>query len=149
GIAALTDLHVGSNGTITAAGYKSGAEGRVVIARFSATGVLDGTYGDGGVASFPGADAFNGGMVVLDDGSVVASGTVGNNPLDYKMSVARLTPTGLLDPGFGDGGVVVHTPEAFERGGDLVVRRDGSIVVATTGGFTLIAYDAKGQPDGT
>src|SRR5262249_49628626 len=37
GIAALTDLHVGSNGTITAAGYKSGAEGRVVIARFSAT----------------------------------------------------------------------------------------------------------------
>ena len=61
------------------------------------------------------------------DGSLVLTGSAGANASADRWVVARLTPSGALDPKFGHGGVA--TLAGPGSGGDDVARRaDGSIV---------------------
>lgn len=107
-------VHVAADGTIVFAG---GPE--MVIGRYRPDGILDTTFGTGGVtrtnaaerAGQPGADggtAF--GLAIDDDGRLIVAGRAPRN----RAAVLRYTPAGGLDPTFGPNGVAI-TP----FGGDL------------------------------
>lgn len=85
-----------------------GSDG-VFVARFTAAGALDPTFGSGGVVldhSLTGVVATYGGS--LDDFNAVTLDTAGNLVVagfnaQLGDLVARFTPTGALDPTFGNG----------------------------------------------
>ena len=108
----------------------------VMVARYNLNGTLDGTFGAGGIASFPNMAARAG--AIQPDGSIIAAGcvqtTVTINGHLYgsdHMSLVRFTAGGSPDTTFGQGGQVVT---AFTSGDDVsqanavVIQPDGAIV---------------------
>jgi putative cell wall-binding protein len=96
-------------------------------------GEPDPTYGAGGAAALPfqatrAAGTPDGGIVVTNDGE----------------DVARLTPTGALDPTFGTDGVATAPLAGFGR--SLAVGPDGSVWMALAEGGTVRV--ARMTPDG-
>ncbi|MFL5941869.1 MAG: PASTA domain-containing protein [Gaiellaceae bacterium] len=107
GVAALDVL---PDGKVLAAGsarWHAGQyeeEGEFVLARYTPAGSLDPTFGDGGIVETGGdgglgRDADLGGMVVLPDGKIVATGTTyGGHPYyDRKIALAGYEPDGSVD----------------------------------------------------
>lgn len=69
-------------------------------------------------------------VAVQPDGGVVVAGAVDDGTLHRDAGVARLTPAGALDPGFGTGGKYVGQFIYDEIPSAVRVRDDGSILVA-------------------
>lgn len=164
-------LDIQSDGKLVIAGYTGKApnntEQDIVVARFLTTGVLDSTFGTGGIvttaigtgtASDRAQDIQvqpDGKLVVL--GTVVTGGSTGNDTV-----VLRYNTNGTLDSSFGSGGKVV-TAVGPDNGGAsadianaLVLLPDGKIVAAggsnNLGGSTgqdisLVKYNANGSLD--
>jgi uncharacterized delta-60 repeat protein len=111
------------------------------LARFDGSGTPDASFGTGGrvVSSLANLHAIAVGL--QPNGSIVTLA------VDGDIKVARFTSTGSLDGSFGTGGVVTTDCGGNEQGGDLVVRPDGTIVVATSNDSAgcVVQY----RPDGT
>lgn len=122
-----------------------------LIARYSADGVLDPSFGDRGVVRFSRENAWPSDVAVHDDGSVVAAGTVGSESgSDYLL--VRLTPSGRLDPSFGSGGVAqIDVGGEEDEGEALLIQPDGRIVLGGCTGeaFTLLRLMPDGSRDAT
>jgi uncharacterized delta-60 repeat protein len=86
---------------------------QLVLVQLTPSGALDGSFGDGGVAR-PGIESSCEGcgpVALAPDGSIVVTGATGSlshdidtNPdagNDFRWVVARLTPSGAIDPAFG------------------------------------------------
>ena len=89
------------DGRLLVAGYaNNNTDDDFAVARYSADGILDDTFGDGGftVINFGGTDRVND-VAVDAAGNIVLVGEAAG-----EMGVARLTPEGDLDEAFGDGG---------------------------------------------
>jgi uncharacterized delta-60 repeat protein len=133
----------------------------IVVARYDADGVLDPTFGTGGVVALE--DSAAGSFIVADavlapDGDVVVTGSFW--PVDPEATddvlLARFTGAGALDATFGVGGVVTTDVGAGDDGAaGVVLEPDGRVVVAgnhtATDGSTadalLARYDAGGVLD--
>ncbi len=131
-----------------------------VVVRLNPDGTVDGTYGTYGVARPPlqincscPEPAF-----MLGDGSVVLAASSGRSVGRNAWVVAKLTPTGQLDPAFGSGGLT--TVGSVGSGGDDVVPGAGGTIVtlgsapraplAARGRNLLVArLNADGSPDPT
>jgi len=131
------------------------------VARLNADGTRDTSFnGDGRVTFHFDLDPTNideiASSVAIDaNGNILVAGVAqASTSTDHDMVIARLTPSGNLDPNFGgDGRVVV----SFNIGGnlddealELIVAPDGSIFM--TGVATDTDYDfaaVKLLPDGT
>jgi uncharacterized delta-60 repeat protein len=113
---------------------------QVILARLTANGELDTTFGQGGVAR-PGLQASCGSCrpaAIQPDGSIVVSGNTGSTspptgpdaPAFFAWNVARLTPRGDLDPRFGQGGIaaVGSVPGRNTGGYATALIADGRIV---------------------
>lgn len=116
---------------------------RPVVVRFTASGVLDTAFGDGGVATIPvnavGSSAFMG-IAVQPDGKIVATGYFGQTELWYLLLVARFNADGTLDESFSDDGIVKHNyGNVDDAGEDLEFTADGSILIA--GKTTTATYN--------
>lgn len=132
---------------------------RWVLTRLTPDGRIDASFGTNGVATIPDLKASGFNVAVLPGGQIVTEGqTVGSGFSADGVSIvlARLTPSGAMDPAFGDG-KPVRTP--LFGGFPMLVRDDGSIVVAgsqpgttqppfSTGRRLVAAYTASGTPDG-
>lgn len=123
----------------------SPALGGTYVARYTAAGALDPSYGVGGVRSVsiaPGAEVVR--DVVIDGaGRALVGGfvTAPDYPDETDLFVLRLTPAGAPDPTFGGGdGVITIDRTNHDRGGALAVS-GGRILVAagvdTGGNFGL------------
>ncbi len=126
----LDALAVQADGKIVAVGSRwiwETGETQVFLARFKTNGDQDLSFGAGGtmyttLGSFlVGADA----VTVQSDGKILVAGG-----LDYRFMVLRYLPNGMLDPAFGNQGVVT----AAFSGGRLSASRiallpDGKIFV--------------------
>lgn len=80
------------------------------VVRLTADGAQDPTFGDGGVALVgvaPGVSETPRSAVPLADGRVVVAGYAAVDGT-VRTVLFALTPTGALDPAFGDGGIAVH-----------------------------------------
>jgi uncharacterized delta-60 repeat protein len=139
---ALPTESVGSNANVT-----QDMNGNVIVAVFNSTGIavsrflsdgmLDGSFGDSGVAQVNLSNVWEIiGLRTAADGSVLIATTAQNPsaPNAQQPVVIKLTPTGALDPSFGAGGLAFPFPtgyaaSSFGRGTDLAVLASGQIVV--------------------
>ena len=125
----------------------------ILVARYTAAGVLDTTFGTAGLASYPAAvNGSASGIAVGPGGSLfVAESSYSFSPrISYTTSVTSLTANGALDAAYGTGGTA--TTKGF-RGSAIAVGSNGKAVVAGTIGFgeltkTGVAqFTATGAPD--
>jgi len=115
----------------------------IFVARFTAAGRLDPSFGTGGVAVIgaPGQWDLAYAVVVQTDGRIVVGGLVNERP-----AVLRLTATGHLDPGFGSGGVVPVFEAGHQYVTALALQDDGKILF-TGSVFAVGRIEADGELD--
>jgi uncharacterized delta-60 repeat protein len=123
------------NDRIVIAGY-TGQSADFGLARFRLNGKLDRSFGNGGTVriDFGGIETAHD-VAVQDDGRIVV---VGEAPVGDRtvIGLARLTPSGDLDPSFGTGGKKIVDP--FEPCADtwrqltLALEPNGDILVGGT-----------------
>lgn len=126
-----------------------------VLARLTANGALDTSFGSGGFAA---PTIHNGSAALAPDGSIVLTGTIGRvspeiernpfAPAAFEWAVQRITPSGGVDGAFGT--VKVPGPAAAGSGGrGVAVRPSGQIVVlgAHANVGKLAGLTASGAPD--
>lgn len=109
------------------------AGGHVAIARYTAGGGLDSSFGSGGkvVTSFLGHRDFANVALLQPDGKLIVGGFAGSGDEDEVQSptaLARYTTNGALDPAFGNGGIVLA--KIFGPVNALALESDGSILAA-------------------
>jgi uncharacterized delta-60 repeat protein len=135
--------------------------GGTYVARYTASGDLDSSYGAGGVRKFsvaPGAE-FVRSMVVDSSGRALVGGFVaatdGSDETD--VFVVRLTASGAIDTTFGGGdGIVLIDRSNHDRGGALAISGKRILVaggIDTEGSWgllwTVFALNSAGDPDNT
>jgi uncharacterized delta-60 repeat protein len=128
-------LALQGDGKIVATGYTySGVQRDVLLLRYDTRGVLDPTFGIGGVVTYssPGAATDIGfGVVVQSDGAIVVVGETSNGT-NQDALVLRYTTGGSLDNGFGSGGVFRYAGPGnnMDRAFAAAIQKDARIVVA-------------------
>lgn len=148
-----------SDGKIVVAGARdTGLSADVVIARFSATGVLDGDFGTGGFRTFDFSSSHDAAtsVVIQPDGKIVAAGVAVKGDVS-DAAIVRVDDGGTPDAGFGSGGKL-----AIDFGGGendrayaLVRQPSGRLVIAGHAGtlpnltFALAGITTGGQLDAT
>jgi uncharacterized delta-60 repeat protein len=133
---------------------------RLVVVRLNPDGGLDQTYGRGGIAA-PGIEAGCGACTIAalqPDGALVVTGASGRSAAagpggGFAWVVARMTPDGTLDSGFGQGGVTTIRAEGAV-GFNVGLLPDGAIVTEGQSetppafGMLLTRLTPSGGPDG-
>lgn len=136
-----TCMAVGADGSVVLAGYVDpGPQGDIALAKLTPTGQLDPTFGTGGRALVDhGGNEVASSIIILPDGRILLTAyqTV---VTDGDFLVTRLTPTGQLDPTFGDGGfgTADFGGGMYDYAGAMAVQADGRIVLV---GGALFAFD--------
>lgn len=104
GAAGLTSLVIQRDGKLVVAGF---ANTSFALARYQTNGVLDSTFGSGGIVTNVAGGAFGtygaAGLLLQPDGKLIAVGTSMNGA---AFAVLRYTTNGVLDTSFGAGGIV-------------------------------------------
>ena len=128
-----------------------GADHEPTLVRFTADGLLNTSFGSGGVVRTnvgPG-HAHWGGNARQADGKIVVAGGTGLTYITTTL-LARYDENGNLDSSFGSGGLVVGSGMngGFE---DVVIQPDGMIVAAGRDGVELLVqrFDTNGALDET
>ncbi|MBV9817546.1 MAG: hypothetical protein JOZ07_04270 [Solirubrobacterales bacterium] len=126
------------------------------VARLNPDGTLDPSFGSGGKAlvSFGGGVDEGRAIALQPDGRIILAGVATTPGAPGEFAVARLNPSGTLDPSFGSAGrsLVSFGGDDAQANG-LAVAPDGTIVVAgssTAGGqsqFALERLTAQGDLD--
>jgi uncharacterized delta-60 repeat protein len=138
------------DGKIVMAGYTSLG---ILVMRYLPDGTPDPTFGggDGAVALLhPSVVTRATDVAIQADGRIVVAGWADTGPADYML--ARLTPSGYLDPSFGSGGwVLTDFSDDTDQAYSVVIQSDGKIIAA---GRSLIGNDydfsaARYNPNGT
>lgn len=161
GQAVAMDVAVGGEGKITVGGgvgsFPSGS-GDFAVARFTADGSLDASFGSGGVVTTDfGASERAFGLALESDGSVTMAGGTNPEPSSGNFALARYNADGSLDTTFGTGGTV--TTDFSDGSPDIafgvVVHPDGGITAAGgtssapgSSSFALARYTSSGGLDG-
>ncbi len=125
------------------------------LARYTANGSLDATFGAGGTiqASFGISDETVGGIALQADGKILVVGSANG-----EVALARFNADGSVDTGFGTGGTVItFVGTGSSAGTSVAVAPDGRIVVAAAANdvwspntdFALVRYTADGSLDTT
>ncbi|WP_327141411.1 hypothetical protein [Nocardia sp. NBC_01327] len=152
-------IAVQSDGKIVVAGStQDPAQGdNFAVVRYSAEGVLDTTFGDGGkaVTDFGGKSDVVHAVAVQSDGKIVAVGTSTGATAGDDFAVARYTSDGKLDASFGTGGkVVTDLGTDADHANAVALQTDGAIVVAGSmhdavqgDNFAVVRYTADGKQD--
>jgi uncharacterized delta-60 repeat protein len=145
----------GDGKIVTAGQAEENGENEIVATRMAPTGVLDSSFGSGGVVTVRingGAGVDSGaGLALQADGKIVIAGSGRNGtygPLTF--AAVRLTTSGSLDQSFGHGGITNVAIGSTSIANALVIQPDGKIVLA---GTALDAHNefavARLNPDGS
>ncbi|MEX2168718.1 MAG: choice-of-anchor Q domain-containing protein [Pirellulales bacterium] len=146
---------VQADGKIVVVG-ESGSD--LAVVRYNTNGILDTTFdGDGKMTMDVGSgfDQANSVAVQADGKLVLAARSFHGNDLDF--AVVRYDSSGVLDTGFGDGGIVI-TDFAFvtldDQASDVAMQADGkTVVVGLTSNpglndnFVVARYNVDGSLD--
>lgn len=127
-------------GTATFAGF---SPLRIILARYLTDGTLDGSFGVNGMVSTPcpggGTCSIADALLMSDGGIMVGGSAIG----DFLL--ARYDTGGVLDAGFGDGGILLSD---LPYGVSFVRQDDDKIVTAAYAGPNDAAI-ARLHPDGS
>jgi len=157
--AAARTLAVQADGKILTAGVAvSNGVTDFALARYDSDGVLDASFGTGGIVTtafdFPGNFDRVFTVIRQPDGKFVAVGSTVSN-LFANFALARFNADGTLDTSFGTGGIVTTGFGVSAEATSAVVQADGKIVAAgyanLDGGesFALARYNSNGTLDTT
>jgi uncharacterized delta-60 repeat protein len=151
------DAVLQANGDIVVAGgQESGGQqgGPVVVARYTAGGALDSTFGTGGVVTTGIVEVANAGLAIQADGKIVLATSSNLVPPGIPTIVLqRYNADGTLDATFGSGGKVTDVGQVTNK---VLLQPDGKIIIAGTGVRTMTSsdtaffvkrYDADGSVD--
>jgi len=139
---------VAPNDKILLAGFSGPEGGNIQVARLTANGALDTTFGTSGKAAVDfGGDDFGLALARQANGRILVAG----RSTASGAIVARLRATGKLDPDFdGDGRVTLPTGGTASA---VLVQADGKIVVAGNANgndtMTVTRLNPNGAPDTT
>jgi uncharacterized delta-60 repeat protein len=109
------------------------------LARFTADGVLDPTFGSGGTETLGTTANIAGGVVVEPDERIVVTGT-GNGDTTVDFVTERLNPDGTVDTSFGTGGTSTVDFGAKDEAFAMAQQPDGKLVIVGATG----TQDANG-----
>jgi uncharacterized delta-60 repeat protein len=152
GTGGIAGLALQPDGRIVAAG--EGYERKIVLIRYAEDGSIDPSFGADGraITAFPGSAPVLGivpppgiALALQPGGGLVARGqatfNVVGGPPETTFALARYTPDGRLDPGFGACGGVVTWPAPVSEGARVVLPFGSDRVLAIGG-----ASAAEGEP---
>jgi uncharacterized delta-60 repeat protein len=147
-------IAVQPDGKIVVAGYCYIITYDFCLARYSANGVLDATFGIDGLASplITIRNDFVYALAIQPDGKLVVAGYCYQGGLGSDFCLARYTANGDLDTTFGSGGMAFTDLSTYDDiAHSLVVQPDGKILVAgsCSDSFCLARYNANGVLDAT
>jgi uncharacterized delta-60 repeat protein len=129
------------DGKIVAVGRSVGGGWRFALARYTATGKLDPSFGrEGKVLSNFGPAGTASAIAIQQDGELVAAGQTAVDGIHNDFVVARYTARGRLDTRFGRGGKVLTD---F---GSRKPTRDGAFAVAIQADGKIVAAGGSGEP---
>lgn len=127
-------------------------------AAVAASGELDPTFGDGGIARTSFGGSAESALARQPDGKLVVAGAVGATPDATAIGVARFDTSGVLDPTFNGTGQVTTAVGAFHDGAvQVLIQPDGKIVVVGTtatvadgsdADIVVVRYNDDGTLDG-
>jgi uncharacterized delta-60 repeat protein len=166
-VSAAYDVALQSDGKVVVVGeVDNGTDLDVALVRYDASGVPDPEFGDSGVVvTSLGTvkDSTNNdvarGVVLQPDGKIVAAGWRHERGF-FRVALLRYDEGGVLDPGFGEGGVAM-VGDGFGEGviaNDVLREPDGHLVttgryvsnqIASIGFPALTRFTADGVPDAT
>ena len=132
---------------VTGRVWRAGGDFDMAIWRYASTGMLDTTFGSGGVVvhhgAAGGAGDDGGGDLVLDAGGrVIVTGSSANPLGDSDMVVWTYDDSGTLDPSFNGQGWVVHDSAAGGGG------NDGGAAILLDGWSRLAVAGTSSNPAG-
>ncbi len=141
---AAEDVAIQADGSIVVVGHIG--FNRFALARYMTNGALDPSFGgDGTVTTSFRGDGRGTGLVIQDNGKIVAAGIARG-----KFALARYNVDGTFDPTFGKNGRVTtgFTP-AGAGAWDVGLDPDGRIVAAgdASGSFAVARYRRTGRLD--
>lgn len=156
----LNGHRIQPDGKIVASGHAvPGAHGwDQLLLRLLPGGALDPTFGGGAgwvLVDFLVGDDFANAPRLLTDGSILHAGSAWTGAQHFDVTLARATPGGAPDPGFGIKGRVTTDlgKGQLERGSTLLVLPSGAILVVGHGNSDidprplLLRYNASGALD--
>ncbi len=156
----VNDIALQSDEKILVAGSTSGNQTRFALARYTAAGILDTTFGTNGkVATLIAQGSSAVAVTVQSDGKIILAGKSFNGT-DYDFTVVRYNVNGSVDTTFGTTG---RTVTSINAGQDeitgMALQDDGKIVVAGFSSppsgfgvytdFALVRYNSNGSLDST
>jgi uncharacterized delta-60 repeat protein len=153
GVAVLPDGRIVAGGPAAFGGVAQGA-----LVRYTATGALDPTFGQGGKVVGPaGSLAPINALALQPDGKILTAGETNTSPADGNFQVNRFTAAGALDPTFGNGGTAagdMPNNEGWEHAFALALQPDGKILMAgyqrvggtTTDEFIVARFEGDPPP---
>jgi len=133
GTAALTLQDDGK--IIVVGGEQVAGRARGLVVRLDSSGEIDKKFGTNGRARLNLADNDEAAATLLsavalqrDGGIIISGGINGSNSAGYFAVVARLTPTGALDPTFGTMGIARSRQGEYASYDAIAIQSDGRIV---------------------
>ena len=144
-IAHLGQVTLQGDGKIVVAGYAGPGNPTdsnpqsFLVARYTANGSLDSSFGSGGIVTTQVAALAHQGasaaLVQPSDGKIVAVGSArSNTSVTNDWGLVRYNPDGSLDTSFGSGGIVTTAfGTALAAASAAAIGSDGNIVVAGSG----------------
>jgi uncharacterized delta-60 repeat protein len=156
------NLTVQADGKVIAAGITTdiiGQRGDFALARYDTDGMLDGTFGSGGLVrtDFGGSDDDLQAVAVQADGRTVAVGySTDRNGARSSFALARYNADGSLDDSFGSGGSVMTdfggAGGVGDQARDVAIQPDGKILtvgIVSPFSFAVVRYNGNGTLDGS
>lgn len=150
----VTDAVEQPDGKIVVVGrIGSGLATKALVARYTAAGVLDPTFGTGGkVTAFAGTGTTQAtGVALQPDGKILICGTASISTSDFF--VMRFHANGTLDTTFDTDGKVMTDFGDSESVYDIALAPSGKIIVVgyteVSGGgdYAIACYNSNGSPD--
>jgi uncharacterized delta-60 repeat protein len=168
GVSAVSDTS--DRVVVTGYSFNASSNADMVVWRYLPNGILDPSFGTGGLTVYDSKSAVNDGhdvgfSLTLDSsGRILITGYTTDSKSEDHMTIWRYLPNGTLDPSFGTGGLTVYQGPIGEGsnvlGRTLVLDQSGKILV--TGqcqgpiygtyvpcDMMLWRYNSDGTPDET
>jgi|GEM_PF-3701668 len=139
--ARINSMALQSDGRIVLGGFRrNNDQYDGFVARVTASGAMDGSFGSGGVAAIavvPDRDDIMSCVAIQADGKILVSGSSGRRPYYFQPEESqpllfRLHPDGSLDNTFGTAGRALEpfVGAEYHDGGQIAIQPNGKIILA-------------------
>jgi uncharacterized delta-60 repeat protein len=154
-VTVLTSAAIQSDNKTIVGGYVIPTNtSQFTLARYTTTGTLDSTFGNGGyiTTSIPGGCSIES-VIIQPDGKIIAGGVGGDGTPSFTL--ARYNTDGSLDTTFDNGGLIQAKPGYVSSIKALALQPDGKIIAAgfawnlSTNVFAIARFNPNGILDET